>query len=35
MNISLQLVLKVIESKSSWGKNELKQALLEAMARDE
>lgn len=35
MKIDLSNMLKLIETKNSWGKNELKQAILEMIAKDE
>jgi len=35
MKIRLSTVIRVINSKTSWGKEQLKIALLDALARDE
>jgi hypothetical protein len=32
MNIKLKDLLKLIETKNSWGKNELKEAVLKIIA---
>jgi hypothetical protein len=34
MKIELKTILEIIDTKTSWGKEQLKQAILEALARE-